>query len=557
MIHSALEKPETPSSLWVESERTPRVGRLSERMSELGVRFGIPLYTTSRVVLRRTKINLSPGRLIAIVGPSGSGKSTAIGEIGKAISRASLVQHIKFPLDTAVIDAVAPGAELNEVIALLTSAGLGEPHLWIRPVTELSEGERFRAQLARAIALQHRAGGGAPLLCDEFCSNLHRRLAKAVSYNLRKLVTRRGICAVVAINNPDILDDLQPDTIVHLKGNGAVETEEVAREISAPFSLLHRVRIERGCKRDFEPFAGMHYRATNELGFVDKVFVLRDIVEEELLGIVVYSHGPLENSLRNAATNGRFVRDPEGVNRHFRIVRRLVIHPDVRGCGLGHYLLSQTLPRIGTKYVECLASMGEFNPVFEKAGMRRIGQYELAADRQAALNELASMDVDPNGPDFALQVAQNRRVRATVTKTVHDWYAATTGSGQSRVERQSPQLLSQTFRGLIGLRPVYYLWQRPSLSETNRSDSGLTRPVGLVSPSLMNQGELPQKPFTPPATEWADSSATLKDLGSATPSKTRKRVGMTSSKRHSPTGDSSARPGRHGKKNKHDPRGRR
>lgn len=187
---------------------------------------------------------------------------------------------------------------------------------------------------------------------------------------------------------------------------------------------------------------------------------MRDGAGGDLLGIVVYSHPPLELSLRNRATGGVFSRNPKRLNRSLRILRRLVIHPDLRGCGLGHYLVRKTLPLVGTEYVECLAAMGEFNPVFEKAGMQRIGQYDIQEKRKAAIEALRDMDVDPNSRVFPMQVCRRRRVREIVSRVVYDWYAATTGGGECRVARQSPRLLAQTFRGVICSRPVYYLWRK-------------------------------------------------------------------------------------------------
>ena len=48
--------------------------------------------------------------------------------------------------------------------------------------------------------------------------------------------------------------------------------------------------------------SAVHYREADELGFVDKVFVLRERGSGERLGIVVYAHPPLELALRNRAT---------------------------------------------------------------------------------------------------------------------------------------------------------------------------------------------------------------------------------------------------------------
>jgi GNAT superfamily N-acetyltransferase len=285
-------------------------------------------------------------------------------------------------------------------------------------------------------------------------------VARAISYGVRKIATRKNLSVVLACSHEDLIADLQPDIIVRLDGSGRAGLEERAVRVGRPILLRRRLRIEPGLKQDYEAFASMHYRATGELGFVDKVFVLRDGPGGPPVGIVVYSHPPLELALRNRATDRRFSRNPKKLNRSMRILRRLVIHPDLRGTGLGHYLVAKTLPMVGTEYIECLAAMGAFNPVFEKAGMRRIGQYDLSPRQSEALEALRKMDVDPSGRAFVTEVSRRQPVRKVVAKIVYDWYAATTAGGASRVERQSPEFLAQTFRGLIGSRPVYYLWRK-------------------------------------------------------------------------------------------------
>ncbi len=444
----------------LECVRDRPVGRASSRTAAVGMSFGIPLFARQEVIVAKTAIKIEPGRIVLLIGPSGSGKSSGLGRIEAQFAGACMVQRVSFPADVAIIDRIAPWASLSEALSIMTSCGLGEAPLWVRPFQTLSDGEKFRARLARAMALHSRSRAAAPLLCDEFCSALHRRAAKAISYNLRKLVSRRNLSVVVACSNEDLIEDLQPNLIVWLRGGGRCDLQERTVRRNKAISFRSHLRVVRGLKRDYEQFATMHYRASDELGFVDKVFVMREGSSGDPLGIVVYSHGPLELSLRNRATAGRFCRNPKRVNRSLRILRRLVIHPDIRGCGLGHYLVRKTLPRVGTEYVECLAAMGEFNPVFEKAGMKRIGQYELSPTRQAALEALRALDVDPSGREFTLQVCRRRRVRQIVASVVQDWYAATTAGGECRVERQSPQLLAQTFRGLVGSMPVYYLWHR-------------------------------------------------------------------------------------------------
>jgi uncharacterized protein len=463
---NATAHPENHISL--SCRKSAATGRASQRTAAIATTFGLPMFEKTITILDHCEIRVGPGRIILVVGPSGSGKTTALGQIESRLPGGRNVSRMRFPKDCAIVDMVAPWDTLGEATAALTSCGLGEARLWVRPAHALSDGETFRAKLARAVADHTRSTVSAPLICDEFCSILHRRVAKAISFSLRKLATRQGLCFVLACSNEDIIPDLQPDTIVRLSGGGAVSVQEQTIRTSKPTSLRRRLVIESGKKADYLQFAAMHYRATDELGFVDKVFVMRERKGGELLGIVVYSHGPLELALRNRATRGWFSRNPGLVNRSLRILRRLVIHPDVRGCGLGHYFVRKTLPLVGTDYVECLATMGAFNPVFERAGMERIGQYDIQAGPKKALTELESMGVDPNAREFISKVGRQSRIRKIVARVVFQWYAATTAGGERRVVRQSPQFLAQTFRSLVGSRPVYYLWRKKSTSKVRK-----------------------------------------------------------------------------------------
>ncbi len=222
----------------------------------------------------------------------------------------------------------------------------------------------------------------------------------------------------------------------------------------------------------------MHYRQREQLGFVDQVFVLREGVGGEALGIVVYGHPVLELSLRNRVTGGRFVRRADRLNRELRVLKRLVIHPDVRGCGLGHWLVERTLPEVGTRFVECLAAMGAVNPVFERAGMRRIGTCMPPARRDETVRRLRAAGADPLAADFVSQVCRRPGVRRLVAESVFDWYRSTTAGGEARVARQSPTTLAQTFRQLAGSEPVYFIWARDGEDCGLRiSDCGLMEQV--------------------------------------------------------------------------------
>jgi hypothetical protein len=115
---------------------------------------------------------------------------------------------------------------------------------------------------------------------------------------------------------------------------------------------------------------------------------------------------------------------------------------------------------VGVPYVECLATLGQVNPVFEKAGMHRIGVCAPSSDRERLLSWLRRQGADPLRADFERQVARRRDIRNAVADVVRHWYRATTGVKRDRVAAQSARLLAQTFRQLAWSRPVYYLWHR-------------------------------------------------------------------------------------------------
>lgn len=460
-----------------ELEQVVRVGKTvtsasvsrSPRAASIAHEFGVPLERRNIRILHDCEVPVFAGGLVLITGPSGTGKTTALRQIARAISGGVDVDRQRFPVDAAVVDRVLPGQSLAEALGVLGACGLSEAPLWLRRFDALSDGERFRAKLARAMSLHLRSRAAGPLLCDEFCATLHRRAARAISFNLRKLVSRQRPAVVLATSGDDLETDLNPDAVVRLSGTGAAV--EVRRPIrQRGFSLSRSLEVLPGRRMDYDALAPTHYRATPELGFVDKVFKLSVRRTGEVLGVIVYSHPALELSLRNQATGKWFSRRPDRVNEHLRIIRRLVIHPDVRGCGLGRRLVRETLPRIGTRFVECLAGMGATNPVFEKAGMRRIGQYDVAPKPQRALEALRKLGVDPIAQSFALRIARDRRVRAIVGDAVASWYASTTGGGERRVPKQSAEFLAQAFRGLVGSRPVYYLWEREA-----KNRSGIRR----------------------------------------------------------------------------------
>ncbi len=442
----------------------------SRRAAQVAECFGITA-EQRRAILPHLTLPIGPGRVIAFVGPSGSGKTTALNALADQFPQACALDRIRFPEGRALIDAIAPDAPLADALELLSRSALGEARLWLQRFETLSAGERFRAKLARAWGL---TSPGGMLLIDEFGSGLHARAARAIAYHVRRLASRRGLCVAVATCREDVLTDLQPDTLVRLNADAAADVRH-RRVRNCPLDLWRRMRISHGVRRDYDNFAAMHYRSTEELGFVDRIFLLHDRAQYSPVGIAVYCHPPAELALRNQATEGRYKRNLRRLNAEVRILRRLVLHPDLRGCGVAHRFVRRTLRLLDMRYVECLAAMGAVNPVFEKAGMTRVGRCLLPRAQQRIIDELAALDVDVFAGDFETQVCTRPAVRECVARLVQNWYRATTGNGYARPARQSPALLARLCRGLVGARPVYYLWENQNWDRDQQEAEQLRR----------------------------------------------------------------------------------
>ena len=143
-------------------------------------------------------------KLGLVVGPSGSGKTS----IGKTIFGGDeFIYSPEWPDDKPIVDAIG-GNDFDEVTGALASVGLGTVPTWLRPYAVLSNGEKFRCDLARLIC-------EAPdrVVVDEFTSVVDRQIAKIGALAFSKAWRRTKKQCVLLSCHYDIIEWLQPDWV--------------------------------------------------------------------------------------------------------------------------------------------------------------------------------------------------------------------------------------------------------------------------------------------------------------------------------------------------------
>lgn len=145
----------------------------------------------------------------AVVGPSGSGKTS----IGRQIFDTDRVVDLSsgWHADRPIVDDIAPDGDFNTVTGMLAAVGLGDVPAWLRPFRVLSNGEQFRAGLARLICEKPQEA-----VVDEFTSVVDRQIARVGAHAFQKAWRRENPTGRVVVLTPhyDVLEWLQPDWVI-------------------------------------------------------------------------------------------------------------------------------------------------------------------------------------------------------------------------------------------------------------------------------------------------------------------------------------------------------
>lgn len=145
-----------------------------------------------------------PWNIGLIVGPSGSGKTTVMKHLWGDPKKISWGNE-------SVIDDFDKKLSVSEISEACSSVGFNTIPAWVRPYNVLSNGEKFRVDLARRLLELE-----SLIVVDEFSSVVDRQVAKISSHAVQKFIRKKDKKFVAVGCHYDVIDWLQPDWVLDM-----------------------------------------------------------------------------------------------------------------------------------------------------------------------------------------------------------------------------------------------------------------------------------------------------------------------------------------------------
>lgn len=149
------------------------------------------------------EINLPEDWNIGVIfGGSGTGKST----IAKELFGDQLITGFEYTAKS-VVDDMPKECSMDEIEKMFYAVGFGSVPSWMKPYSVLSNGEKMRVDLARAMLERDF------VVFDEFTSVVDRQVAQTASLAISKAVKRTGKRFIAVSCHSDIIEWLEPDWV--------------------------------------------------------------------------------------------------------------------------------------------------------------------------------------------------------------------------------------------------------------------------------------------------------------------------------------------------------
>jgi len=280
----------------------------SPRAQQLSAMFDVPPMDKCRMEWHGDiPIEANDWNVGLIVGPSGCGKSSIARDLFGADYHPDLEWYGK-----SVVDDFAASLPMEAVTQACSAVGFNTIPAWLRPFHVLSNGERFRVELARRLLELP-----DPIVVDEFTSVVDRQVAQIGSHAVQKFARKHNRRFVAVSCHYDIVDWLQPDWIFE------PSTMTFSRRLLRQRPSLD-VTIGRVPYSAWRMFAPFHYMSA-ELSKSARCFGLW------VSGQLTTFCGVLPKPISNGPGCGQWIAG----------VSRIVTLPDWQGLGLAFILMEK------------------------------------------------------------------------------------------------------------------------------------------------------------------------------------------------------------------------
>lgn len=140
-----------------------------------------------------------------IVGGSGTGKTT----IARELFGANIITGFEYKA-ASVVDDMPKNCSMTEIEKMFYAVGFGSVPSWLKPYSVLSNGEKMRVDLARALL---EAKEGDLIVFDEFTSVVDRIVARTACIAISKAIRKsdKDIKFIAVTCHHDVAEMLQPD----------------------------------------------------------------------------------------------------------------------------------------------------------------------------------------------------------------------------------------------------------------------------------------------------------------------------------------------------------
>jgi len=241
-----------------------------------------------------------------IVGKSGTGKTT----IAKQLFNDAYITNFEYNAET-ILDDMPKECSLEQITNAFNSVGFSSPPSWLKPYLVLSNGQKMRVDLARAILSDNNF-----FVFDEFTSVVDRNVAQIGSFAMQKAIRKSNKKFIAVTCHHDVEDWLLPDWVFntdtmtfHLLEGQKKNRPEIKFEI-----------YKTTDKSIWKMFAKHHYLSHSHNNAA-QVFLA--LINDEVAGFLSVLHFP----------------HPKVKN--LKKVHRLVILPDYQGAGFGIKFLNE------------------------------------------------------------------------------------------------------------------------------------------------------------------------------------------------------------------------